>query len=58
MDIGANNPKELSNTYFLEKCMGWKGICIEADPGLAAVLRAERACTVVNLCADSRTCLL
>ena len=53
VDIGANNPKELSNTYFLEKCMGWKGICIEADPGLAAVLRAERACTVVNLCADS-----
>jgi hypothetical protein len=53
VDIGANSPKELSNTYFLEKCMGWKGICIEADPGLAAVLRAERTCTVVNVCADS-----
>ena len=52
VDVGANAPKVLSNTYFLEKCLGWKGLCIEADPALAAVLRRERACTVVNKCVD------
>jgi FkbM family methyltransferase len=52
VDVGANAPKELSNTYFLEKCLGWKGLCIEADPGLAETLRAERSCKVVNKCVD------
>lgn len=53
VDVGANAPKKLSNTYFLEKCLGWKGLCIEADPGLATVLQQERTCTVVNKCVDS-----
>jgi FkbM family methyltransferase len=52
VDVGANAPRELSNTYFLEQCLGWKGLCIEADPSLAAVLRQERKCTVVNKCVD------
>lgn len=53
VDVGANAPKELSNTYFFEKCLGWKGLCIEADPGLAETLKAERACKVVNKCVDA-----
>lgn len=52
VDLGANEPKTLSNTWFLEKCLGWKGVCIEANPGLAEVLRRERSCTVVNMCVD------
>jgi hypothetical protein len=51
--LGANHPKDLSNTWFLDKCLGWKGLCIEADPNLAEELRnSERTCTVVNMCAS------
>ena len=52
VDAGANAPRFLSNTYFLEKCLGWTGVCIEANPALAEVLRAERSCAVVNKCID------
>ena len=51
VDLGANKPRALSNTWFLDRCLGWGGLCIEADPSLAAGLRAsERTCTVVNMC--------
>jgi len=53
VDVGANEPRTLSNTYFLEKCLGWKGVCIEANPTLAAALREQRSCTVVNKCVDA-----
>ena len=29
MDVGAHDGKTISNTYFFEKELGWKGICIE-----------------------------
>ena len=51
VDLGANNPRVLSNTWFMDRCLGWRGLCVEADPDLAAGLRAsERTCTVVNMC--------
>ena len=50
VDAGANEPRELSNTYFLDKCLGWRGVCIEANPVLAGLIAAERSCTVVNKC--------
>ena len=51
VDLGANKPRALSNTWFLDRCLGWRGLCIEADPSLAAGLRdSERTCTVVNMC--------
>jgi FkbM family methyltransferase len=53
LDIGANDPKELSNTWFLDVCLGWDGVCVEADPGLGRRLRRERSCKVVNTCVDS-----
>eukprot|EP00906_Rhabdomonas_costata_P012715 RCo018296 len=53
LDVGANEPKRLSNTWFLDTCMGWKGVCVEPDPGYAERLRQERTCHVVNHCVDS-----
>ena len=50
VDIGASSWKDISNTWFFDACLGWKGICVEADPTLAAALRAHRTCTVVNAC--------
>eukprot|EP00667_Euglena_gracilis_P013123 EG_transcript_13507 len=53
LDIGANEPKSLSNTWFLDVCLGWEGICVEADPGLGELLRQQRSCKVVSTCVDS-----
>ena len=50
IDAGTNMPRKLSNTYFLDKCLGWRGVCIEANPVLAGLIAAERSCTVVNKC--------
>lgn len=53
IDLGANQAKDLSNTWFLDRCLGWSGICIEADPGLANSIRqSDRTCTVVNMCSS------
>jgi len=46
IDVGANNPWELSITGSLYS-MGWRGLLIEADPELAAELRASRPGDVV-----------
>jgi len=53
VDLGSNQPKVISNTWFLDKCLGWKGLCIEADPVLSENLRkSERTCKVINKCAS------
>ena len=55
VDLGASLPRQISNTYFFDACLGWRGLCIEADPALAAGLReSSRTCTVVNMCAGER----
>jgi FkbM family methyltransferase len=41
IDVGANDPKAMSQTWLLE-CKGWRGILIEPLPHLAEKLRAAR----------------
>lgn len=54
VDIGAHDARFLSNTYFFDRCLGWSGVCFEADPILAAGLsKSNRTCTVVNKCANN-----
>jgi len=44
LDIGANHPVELSNTYLLEKAFGWNGLCIDPFPvGDWSIRNAELA---------------
>lgn len=50
IDLAAHHPKSISNTFFLDKCLGWRGLCIEADPGLVQLLRQQRSCKVVDTC--------
>lgn len=49
VDIGAYDGVTISNTYVLEKRLGWRGICIEAGPAYRE-LRNNRSCTCENTC--------
>lgn len=51
VDIGAHDGKTLSNTYFFEKGLKWKGICIEPLPKVFQQLKANRDCILVEGCA-------
>ncbi len=49
VEAGANDGFTQSNTYFLERARGWRGLLVEPIPDLAAQARRERpASTVVN----------
>mmetsp|Transcript_16873 Transcript_16873/g.28030 ORF Transcript_16873/g.28030 Transcript_16873/m.28030 type:complete len:583 (+) Transcript_16873:165-1913(+) len=53
VDLGANEPIKFSNTYFMDRCLGWHGLCIEPDPQYHVALRKERSCELVlNRIAD------
>lgn len=42
VDIGAHDGISYSNTYFFEKFLGWKGICIEPNPNVFTELKKNR----------------
>lgn len=54
VDFGTNEPTVISNTLFFDKCLGWRGVCVEANPQLHAKIRATRGCTLVPTCVHSR----
>lgn len=50
LDLGANRPKEMSNTYFFYE-QGATGTLVEANPALIPALQREReGDTIVNKC--------
>lgn len=49
LDIGAHNGVDISNSYYLEKYLGWNGICIEADPNIFNTLQNNRNCHCINI---------
>jgi len=46
VDLAANHAEMLSNTYGLERNLGWKGLCIEAAPEMWGEL-VRRQCQLV-----------
>jgi FkbM family methyltransferase len=48
IEAGANDGIAQSNTYFLERKYGWRGVLVEPVPGYAAMCRRSRKATVVN----------
>jgi FkbM family methyltransferase len=42
LDVGANHYQQNSNTYFLEKELGWSGVAIDALPEFAEGYQANR----------------
>lgn len=48
LDIGANHPRNKSNTYLYESTLNWSGICIEPQNDMYELLKAERNCIVLK----------
>ncbi|MDA0788119.1 MAG: FkbM family methyltransferase [Proteobacteria bacterium] len=51
IECGANDGYTQSNTYYLEKRRGWRGLLIEGIPELHARCRQERTRSTVHQCA-------
>jgi FkbM family methyltransferase len=48
VEIGACEPKRLSNTYLLESEFNWSGLLVEPNPMLCSELAKSRSSKVVN----------
>lgn len=53
VDIAANDPIMISNTYFFDRCLGWKGVCVEGNPEYYEKLYRLRSCHLVPTCVGS-----
>ena len=54
IDIAANHAKKWSATYFLDRCMNWNGVCVEANPKYWSELKSKRTCKLVKDCVSDR----
>ena len=50
IDIGAHDGITLSNSWFFEHELGWKGICFEPLPSVFEQLGVNRNCICLNNC--------
>ena len=55
VDIGANDGITGSNTYFFEKELSWKGVCIEPQPDIFNKLAKNRKSECHNCAVSSKT---
>lgn len=55
LDFGAFDGKDMSNTLYLERELGWRGICVEPNPTYYPTLCAERVAICVNSALWSRS---
>ena len=51
IEVGANNGYDQSNTYYLEKFLGWRGVLIEGIPSLYEQCKRTRNNSSVYNCA-------
>lgn len=50
VDSGANDAESISNTFFFDVCLGWKGLCVEPQPEYHAGIRSKRSCKLIPKC--------
>jgi hypothetical protein len=50
VDSGANDAKKLSNSFFFDKCLGWKGLCIEPQAQYHDKIKSTRSCMLIPEC--------
>jgi FkbM family methyltransferase len=54
VDIGAHDGMSISNTFFLEKELGWNGLAVEPIPYIYEKLTHNRNCTTINACVGAQ----
>lgn len=54
LEIGADHPKNINNTYYLEKALDWKGLMIEIRKDRYQILKNERSKSIPVI-ADATT---
>ena len=52
VDLATNDPIFRSSTFFLDACLGWKGLCVEANPVHYYHIWQQRSCSLVPACAS------
>lgn len=52
VDVGASLPFDYSNTVMFDRCLGWRGVCVEPNPHLISFLEAYRSCEVYHACVE------
>ncbi len=55
VEFGAASGVHLSNTWLLEKKMGWTGVLAEPNPVFFKSLKKNRGCTISTKCVYART---
>lgn len=55
VEFGATNGSKNSNTWLLEKTLGWKGILAEPNPFWHSALAAERDAAIEHRCVSSKS---
>lgn len=50
MDVASNDAVGISNSYFFDRCLGWRGVCVEGNPRYFERLFRLRTCTLVPTC--------
>ena len=53
VDLAANDAIMLSNTYYLDRNLTWRGLCIEPNPAYLANHLSQRTCDVAQLVVSS-----
>jgi FkbM family methyltransferase len=54
VDLAAAYPVGLSNTFLLDACLGWAGLCIEGDRQKHPALRNNRGCKLIENCVSNK----
>lgn len=50
VDLATNDAISISNSYFLEHCLGWSGLCIEPNGQYHSRIIEHRSCELIPLC--------
>lgn len=50
LDVAANHARRWSASWFYDRCMGWDGVCAEANPKYFPELAAQRHCHLIPTC--------
>jgi hypothetical protein len=55
IDLAANDARRGSNTYLLDACFGWTGICVEPNQMYGAGIVATRSCALTEKCVSNNS---